>query len=83
MIPESGETLQEALDKWRRWADEKVVKKKNCLKDTLFSSSKYYNFLLCMQVCCDYALQMAIPYQNPGVAEEMMELTGPETGVCK
>ena len=36
-----------------------------------------------MQVCCDYALQMAIPYQNPGVAEEMMELTGPETGVCK
>ena len=35
----------------------------------------------CLQVCCDYALKMAIPQHNPGVEDEMSGMTTAEVGV--
>ena len=36
---------------------------------------------LITQVCCDYALKMAIPKHNPGVEDEMGAMTTAEVGV--
>lgn len=33
------------------------------------------------QVCCDYALKMAIPKHNPGVEDEMGAMTTAEVGI--
>ena len=37
--------------------------------------------IITAQVCCDYALNMAIPKHNPGVEDEMGTMTTAEVGV--
>ena len=37
--------------------------------------------IITAQVCCDYALKMAIPKHNPGVEDEMGTMTTAEVGV--
>ena len=37
--------------------------------------------IIITQVCCDYALKMAIPKHNPGVEDEMGAMTTAEVGI--
>ena len=70
VVPDKEESLVEAFDKWRRWADDKV--RKDNVRQT--SDPSY-------QVCCDYSLKMAVPSISDDIKQEMEELTTAEYGI--